>query len=583
MKKHILISLSLLVLAVAFQNCGEIALRLPSKPPKVTVGSMPLKTSMCSPQGVTFGAPMKILFIVDMSMSNLGVLRTSVEEIGNEVTTNYCIDTGEPDSTCSGENATVVRPTDLQGERFDAIKDFIDTCGGSNVEYSIVGFSNQTHTVAGNTCLSPFQSSSEAIIAVDALKAQQDSDYANKQGGSFTGFSQDIPYNLQNATSYQVALDCMKTKLEEDILLLPFDEKPVYSVFFVTDGRSTDLANIQAGYNQILQDLNLTVQESEASGFNLYPLFYKSDSTAEEEVAEARQRLDTLAQIINPDVQTTVISDFLADENPLCAQLEPGTEVNYELKHLYAVNISALRSGSILQKDSDMDGISDQEEVSKGLNPLDPRSSGVFDSLCLRYSANPSACQTLKASLQCTEERSGVGFTDCDLKFAERIFSSRLSLLDSDKDQIVDFVEVVKGLHPATDDAQSQPFFDGFTNFEKIVRGLDTKSSLNVFSVSADEMTQLDFALADTNCSTGSKYDYSLSRISLAETEMYTDSLQSILDLSHEKDENIILIFSYWRALGDLDLSHRLYVQKMKLKYGQDEYSLEDRKFLGEF
>jgi len=547
-----------LLILISFQNCSNVNLS-PVEEPLQTNLSKPIN-KLCAPQGSSFGAPMRFVFVVDMSMSNLGTLNANTFDN----VTHYSINSKDG-------------PSDPNGDRFLQIKKFITDCGGSeNTGYSVIGFSASTLFSTDNSCLSPFESQQKAIQSVDGLKGLQDHDK------KIPGQERVNPYYLQGETYYSVGLGCLKSKIQEEISLST-TEKPIYNVFFITDGMTTDAVENQK-YSQIINEIQLSTSAS-AGGFNFYPVFYTSPGAKNQglEQTKALTVLDSLAALTNPKQKTILLNNISSSSTQLCQSLSQRIPVNYELKKIYAVNLTSIMKKNSIFADSDMDGVTDTEELQFGWDPLNPRSTGFLDSLCLKLGKDKSRCLLERSKMTCSEEIKSLGMNECDLKFAHQYFGLPLTNIDTDRDGLQDFIEIIKGLNPARHDAFENPSGDGFTNEEKVILGLDIKSNLNLYPVDENSQISLRFQESSASCENKEKaYDYELESIPLKSTEKYSDPSSESNNLSHEKDENVILLFSQWQSLGGLSLPNKVFYQKILIPLNKSDYRIQQSSFIGE-
>lgn len=557
-----LIVLLIIVSALSYQNCSDVRI----KPVEVvSLAAVKPSSSLCAPQGFSFGAPMRIIFILDMSMSNIGILHA--DRVDNRTT--YWVD--EKDG-----------PTDLAGHRFDQVKKFIENCGGgSNITYSIMGFADGTLFANNNSCLSRFETEKEALVTINAMKSLQQHDLG------ISSQENTNPYYLGGQTFYHDALGCLKQKVIENSML--DTEKPIYNVFFITDGQTTDPLDKQ-NYGATLKDIQLSLVDS-ATAFNFYPIFYTSPGAKNEsQKATAMAMLDNMAKEVNADVKTSILSDLGTSESQFCQFVKPQAYVSYSLKNLYAVNLTALAERDSISSDTDMDGLSDAKESEMGFDPLSQRSGRYLDALCFRAKKSQTECDSISANLTCNKDLSaGLGLSGCDLMFGASLFGAPLTGIDSDSDFIPDYLEIVRSLHPGRSDAQDNPMVDGVSNFEKIIRGLDINSSQTLFPIEDEKTIKIDYQENTSGCGSDLQarrlYDYFIDRLPLVETKNYVDDLSSGLSLSHKENENVILVFSYWQADGGVAAPNKIYGQKILINHRAEspaDWQVAPAVYLGE-
>lgn len=545
-------------LLITFQNCSQVRIERIESPSVVSLAKP--TNSLCAPVGSSFTSQVRFIFIIDMSMSNVGTLVTKSFNNKN----SYYIDKTDG-------------PSDLNGDRFLHVKKFISECGGkSNTGYSIIGFSENTIMVNDTSCVSPFEPFDKALTSLEALKGLQDHDLA------IAGRDEQNPFYLQGETFYNVGLSCLKSKITEEVNLLK-DQKPIYNVFFITDGLTTDKIENQ-NYKQILSEIQLLTSTS-AGGFNFYPVYYTSPGAKNQgaQQVSAIAMLDSMAKAVNPTQKTLLLNNIATKDNQFCQFVQPEVRINYELKKLYAVNITSTTKGSSLSPDSDADGLSDDEEVGLGWDPLNNRSTSIIDSLCLRYSSDKSSCLTERSKLTCDPSINILGLNECDLKFSSNIFGSNMSYVDKDSDFIPDFIELVKNSNPIRFDSSDIPFSDGYDNLLKVELGLDLKSN-NLLSPFPDsKKINIDFFENLQQCqSNAQSYQYILNNIPLQKVQPFNEGLTNNNNFYHEQNENVILIISYWHSTGGIVLPDKIYTQIVKVKIDNSEFKVGDLIFLGD-
>ena len=54
--------------------------------------------------------------------------------------------------------------------------------------------------------------------------------------------------------------------------------------------------------------------------------------------------------------------------------------------------------------------------------------------------------------------------------------------------------------------------------------------------------------------------------MALVETKAYVDPIKSTIDMSHDENENVVLIISVWEGLGSQKVPYRLNIEKIRMK-----------------
>lgn len=547
-----------LVGALLFQNCSNVKIEGIQN---VTYSSLLTpEEEACAPNGASFTTPMRFVFVVDMSMSNIGSLVT----LTNDNVTTYSLNTSDG-------------PSDISGERFNKIKKFIEKCGGqNNSKYAIIGFSETAMLENNQSCTNDFEDKNNAIKSIDALKGRQQHDLAI---GSRTGQN---PFYLQGQTYYSVGLNCAKNKILNDLVQLK-DEKPVYKLFFITDGLSTD-STANQDYKPVLLDI-LNQSSTKAGGVSLFPVFYTGTGAKNQgsQMTKAMSLLDSMAQVIDEN-QSTILLNEIGNDTNLCDYIKPSIFVHYEAQRMFAVNVTSVMKKNKLFSDSDADGISDDDEAVMGWNPQNSRTSLIQDSLCNRYSKDYLECDEVAKTLPCSEGGVGlIGLNSCDEQFSKYVFGKAISSLDTDSDYLPDWVELIRNTNPVRSDALETPLNDEYPNFKKIALGIDIYNNQLIDLVPENQIMDFSFQESTDLCQEGmKKYKLNFKNIPLVKVKELNDSNKNF-DLSHAIDENVIVIFSYWKASGGINLPTKVYAQILKLKINSNAYTTNEMTYVGEF
>lgn len=563
-------------MVLAFQNCGNVKIEqkeLPSLPaPQTKV--LP-SGSVCSGTGSRFGTPVRFTFIVDMSLSNLG---GSINSAGYEE--------GKYFWSLMLDNAT-----DKDAKRMDAMKTFISTCGNSaEFKYSILGFSDQAmFSSAAKRCTSSFESASEALSSIEGFRKIQTDDIA--ANGAYTSYS---PFKMGD-TAYNKGLDCLKVNIQTDVSTNENSESsaPIYQTFFITDGQPTDFTNLNDQKTNYLATIKNMIDFALpfSNGIKMKTIYYGPDS----QKASAKQILDVIAQstgetIPDPNFpndptkaklpETLEIKDMGSLSSQLCELYKPQATYAYLAYQQTAININRVQYEGNFEADSDADGISDKEEIKLGFNPLNPRTKGVLDSLCQRAGLDVSSCN---APASCTTTEVGIGLRDCDIKFATTYFGKTLNGYDTDGDQVVDFVEIIRDTNPVVADMQNDMDRDGINNIKEIING----SGVNNKSKPGEtDSVKFEWKKSKnkTSCANPSEenYDYNFAQAPISQGLNYSDSQGGKIDFSHKGEENVYLVFYLTEPRGTTVLPNRLNVVKIVVSTEKDP-SVGNNTVVGEF
>lgn len=545
---------SLMFLVLSFQNCANVELM----PPQEEFESLSEKPSgiLCGPQGKELSKPMKFIFMIDMSMSNVGILQVS----SNNNKTTYRIDQTDG-------------PTDLEGKRFDQVEDFIKNCGGPDSEYSIIGFAEHIYFSESNSCFSPFENQTNALKSLKTLKDMQKHDITR---GAQSGNN---PFYLGGETYYHTALSCLHSKINADLTLGTATDIAAYGAYFLTDGGTTDSPD-QRNYSQVMNQIKEIVSASAAS-FDFQAVFYTRPGAKNqgEEQTSAMSMLNQIGSYIAPSHQTLLLQDILSASTALCEKLNDKIQVNYKLHSSFVVNTNLIPHQSTLLVDSDGDGVPDQLEITRGWDPTNPRSTGMLDVLCEKLGGNLQSCQDYVQSLSCESSPAPIGLTDCDLQVAKTIYGSTLSGSDTDGDGVPDYIEIIRGLNPTRKDTLDNPSGDGISNLTKIGLGLDIKSSVKQFPVHPSQHMDVRVSTSAFSCdhSTQEAHHFSLEQTPL----LTTLPLPSLSDT--DQGNNTLYVVNYWSPQGHQKIPFQVFIQPIKLKSDGSAINYGDNIYLGEF
>jgi hypothetical protein len=208
---------------------------------------------------------------------------------------------------------------------------------------------------------------------------------------------------------------------------------------------------------------------------------------------------------------------------------------NYSLQEFYILNLTARASrynGQFLA-DSDIDGISDVEELQYGFDPVVRRTNGILDSICL--DAGATNCDQVVLGDFLT-----FGLMTSDL---ESVQSPGVIGFDQDEDHIPDFVEILFGtlINQADGDVSSDDINDGKSNITEIKMGLAPRSILDR-GVSETYHTKVINQRLDSSviCANGQPgYSFRLQQLPLLDTLAFTSLDEPYLN--HAAGDNLIM------------------------------------------
>lgn len=600
------------VLLLSFQNCGDVSVVTQPSAPVVPLSTFNISGNICSEVGAESSSPLKILFLVDMSLSNLGGKIT--RQSGNAYNHYLCqnILNNNPNdpalqALCSVPELT---PTDPSGIRFQAIGNFLNAdsaCArlstSAQIEYGVVGFGTDTLFPAGftQTCESPFQSNENQVRQmINGLLQIQNQDLARPSpfaGGAGT------PYAM-GSTNYLKGLSCMYEKLTTDALL-DREILPFYYNVFLSDGAATDNEDLcsvctsnptgqscRACLTQNNCDLVTrscaravmipkVIEKTKneiapfSAGFKFQPVYYNGQSLGSD-FGAAEPLLNAMAQAggVSGPIRLSSNNEMILLQERVCSSIEKSLKTKHRVSDAFIVNLTARMTKGVLKADSDMDGLIDEVEINT--NPIEPRSNGkILDSICKK---DETFCQQSPTCV--VQNNVGFGFTNCELEYM-RNASLTNSLVDTNQNGINDFIEILKGGNAySLIDATSDLDDDGLGYFYEIANGYDVNNSDTLFNPSTRDLVSARISatrpIANVSCPANEElFSISISSLPLVKTKKYTDKVVGPLNLSHEENENVFAVLYSSQELGGLPNAQKKYfVYLFKMKYGQSRIDL---------
>lgn len=475
---RILIGVSLLSgLVLGFQNCAKQGLEFVEKSEIYQLPQYKFTASICNDIRFFNQGASKFVFIIDMSASNVGDWFN--ETVGGKKFFYW----------------DAAKATDPQGSRFDAVRYFLENCGGQvGSQFSVIGFGNTAGTLssAGAPALScdnvSFTTPDAAKTQLNYLKARQDSDddwylqWSKARNKYMTGAT---PNSLiLGVTSYTSAIKCAEKLLYGDLTAPDAVPADNYFVFFISDGipqdksgtgcslPNTSDAQKEACYlNNVYDSLTLvrTAAITKAKNLRFTGVYYGPDPTVPKVLDSIAKEGGTSGAV--------ALRSFAGEQTALCSLFVSQSALEYKPESFVAVNLTASRKEGRIVADSDMDGVDDKTEENEGTDPQNPRSTGVpgvLDGVCRRL-GGLAACQEKRSKVVCNPAQfNTTGLTDCDYRMLG-LHSQNVGSwgIDTDKDGMLDFIEILKGTNPGAADMLGDPDGDGVITRDEIVRGSD--------------------------------------------------------------------------------------------------------------
>lgn len=148
-----------------------------------------------------------------------------------------------------------------------------------------------------------------------------------------------------------------------------------------------------------------------------------------------------------------------------------GSNQGYTIDAVAPVSLGLKPYKNGFKLDSDYDGLTDDDEETYGFDKFNSRTfGGILDSVCFQFT-NSNACSNL--NLKCKHIPQGFGLTDCDTELTGIDLANNhpTNGLDTDKDGILDYFELIRGTNPLVADSLADPDNDQRTNFNELLQG----------------------------------------------------------------------------------------------------------------
>lgn len=570
MSRPLLLKLIIILgaMTLVFQNCSDVRLVQPEYSSQISQSPFLMTASICPQTELKPAANTKFVFMIDMSVSNIG---------------GWIHKVGPQGQRMSYWDAT--QATDIDGTRFDYLNDFLTGCGAQlGNQFSIMGMSHTAGTIVMNggkkslACDPKFQGTAVATGIVNSFKtAQLEERPWYEQWTNHHLTSSDWP-GVLGATSYNSALACSENLMSQEYISDAHLGTEFYHIFMVSDGVPND--GYQKGCNlkpeaerkdcylsgivdttSYLMQLGLAKNKT----MRIHAISYgNADNGSQSEY------MDTIARYGNTGkaIELARVSDF---SEALCKAVASQAAVDYQADFVMAINLTTLRRGGELRADSDMDGVSDQEESSKGFDPKNARSRvlGVLDGICDRL-GGVSACQQKRSQLNCqVNVQESTGLSDCDIRILglDQMGKGPTPGLDSDGDGMPDLVEIVKGTDPAFPDMNDDPDTDGQATLAELLAGTDPFANEGVLSIADTSRIHTKYVgqvQDDPNCNYGAwRMDLEFVPVTpnLAVTQV------SPAAFSHGENTQVLFLFYRLNAINAQGEASRYFGTFQKLRY----------------
>ena len=593
MKKGMLILFVTIIFLMAgsFQNCSEQPAVLSKILSSDSMSSkISLRTSICPEVSFLDDENNNFLFILDMSRSNIGGFRKETKFQGIYPYDVYYWDPG--------------KGKDVNGKRFEAIENFINSCASSlNNKFAVIGFSKKAGQIQYDARNRPYLNCEVPVTFRSKENAIEDlNDFWKAEKSEIQYYSQWInnPYDEDSShvslalswTSYSKAAECASKIINKDLIASFEEDIDNYQVLFISDGKPRDPNDIckdMTGqekdncyidnptcekftgqekddcYTKTATDpFKQSIHEVEAirRNINMLTVAYGIDKQ------EDLRFLDYLTKIQKDNGRSQRLDSFENNTDVLCELISSqfGLEINSD--SLMSVVLSLSQKDGLYKSDSDMDGLLDADEVTLSYDPANPRSQvrGVLDGLCEKIGGIAS-CNLAMEQVTCDANLlRRDGFSDCDVKIIKNHWQ-QLNLDDSadwDKDGVPNFIEIVKGTDPFIDDMNDDPDNDGLSTRFEIMR---SKNPFEHESLSPEELPQVliknEFSATTTpQCSRRTRH-LILEEVPSIESQSVNVGMST--EMLHRDNEHIVAIFSSRKSQNYLLLDKGMIGKYVKL------------------
>ena len=562
------------VIVVSFQNCSKVPLQSAKTVEEYVAPSLSLEASVCPDVRKTPGTSAKYIFVIDMSASNVG--DWDKVKVGN--------------STYSYWDKSLA--TDVNGDRFKAVEKFLDTCGNTaGNEFAIIGFSKTAGIITGSgpssslSCTNVgFSTSSQAKSHLANLKSAQTADAAwyyqwDKSKGKYLTDPNSPP--ILGPTSYVSALGCAEKAVVDDLTTAGNTSTQNYHLIFISDGAPKDATktgcnstgmtaeqSLKCHMDGSLNEIRIMRQSalSRARDLRAYGVFYGPNPSVP-------IVMDAIAKEGGTS-SGTHLTTFSGNESAICGLVLTQNSTDYQPDSLSFIDLTTVRKDGLVQADSDMDGLTDSDELTLGSDPQNARSlvSGVLDGTCQRLGGQ-SSCQTKRSMITCDPNLFvGFGMTQCDVKIInlDKIAGQNTLGTDADADGILDYIEIIKGTNPAVSDMTLDPDGDGIVNKDEIIRGTDINSPDADLKSTVINNTNVRYSPASEGMCPYGGWSIEATRLQTAKIFEAGFFPQSVSVLNHNKNQHVLMAIYRLTPTNDANPITEYYGQVVKVNYSAD-------------
>lgn len=248
----------------------------------------------------------------------------------------------------------------------------------------------------------------------------------------------------------------------------------------------------------------------------------------------------------------------------------------YTLDAIIPTSVGLKYDRNVLKPDSDLDGLTDEEEELYGFDKFNRRTSGgILDSICFQFT-NSNNCTNL--NLTCNHSPLGFGLDDCDAELAGISFTgnSDSAGLDSDRDGLIDYLEIIRGTNPLVADRFGDKDNDQRTNIDELLEG----GNLNFYDKEVNELINPHFSakkIENSNC-TGETWEAQVQKLPWYPSPVDIIDSVGTAEFSIQKDQSLALITIKLDSLNPMSKS-KLLVKTIHLNQLEQESDLMIKDF----
>lgn len=289
-----------------------------------------------------------------------------------------------------------------------------------------------------------------------------------------------------------------------------------------------------------------------------------------------------------PQARLTTLEEM---EKVIPRSAAPLQVLSYKIDKFYVVNLNALQAeNGFWIPDSDADGISDEDEVLAGSDPLNERSNAeapyCLDGIGAKFGCRMSGCD---AAL----DADGDFLNECE----EKTLKTATNRRDTTDDGIIDYIKSIKSMNPLIDASKVDSNSDGFADDQALYWGYNPLVNLNIIDVTKSPkiFSQVQFlGYVSTEKGNLPQYSIDVSKIPLVKTKAYNQNTSFFYDrfkvdpvtdgeflgpISHAEGENDVLFLVKIRSTEIKEKTYWLAYRKQMIYGNGDSVKLELNQF----